>query len=204
LDLDVDIIVERYRSARFSRRLAIIVALAILPPIYMYLERGDALTAELEQARQSEETVRFQLADARKKRDELPKLRDRHGQIEQVLERTKKYLPDKVQIEEVLAQAAGFEKDLAVQIQKFGPSDASAGGPAPVISADLNYHEVPLSIEVKSEFPKVIAFFDRLVHLDKILHLRNAEFTAETMPVNESGIAIVKAQLILFESNTHQ
>ena len=196
--MDIDVITDRYRNARFIQRLGIIMVIALSPPAYIYWEQGDQQTAELDQVRSAEQDTRSNFNQAQKKKEELPKIQERHDQIEQLLERAKKYLPDKIEIDEVLGLTAGFEKDLNVQIQKFSPSDKREIQQEDNPSA--NYREILLSIEVKSDFRKVMSFFDRLVHLDKVTHLRNMEFTAEATPLNPTGEAVGKAQLVLFES----
>ena len=198
--MDIDIITDRYRNARLIQRVGIVIIFAVMPPAYIYWEEGDKQTAELEAAQAAEQDARSKFTAAQKKKEEVPKIQERHNQIEQLLERAKKYLPDKIEIDEVLGLAATFEKELNVQIQKFGPMDALAAADVPAAGGNANYREIPITIEVRSDFRKVMAFFDRLVHLDKVAHLRQMDFTAESTPLNETGVTVGKAHLILFES----
>src|SRR5690606_20750015 len=125
---------------------------------------------QVEESRAARDAIKAKIDNAVNSSSELPELERRVTQTEQGLEKARRYLPPSIEFDEVLSATGMLEKELGVQVMKFVPGIETQPNP------DIRYAEVPVEITVKADFNRVMQFFDRLVHMEKLTHLRNITF----------------------------
>ena len=106
--------------------------------------------------------------EAARKKEEIGKLEaqlDASGN--EVAKMTAK-LPSDYFIDEVLMSAAELSKELQLNIEKFDP--VGEGEDHEV----LKFSELVVNMSVSGPFAKVATFYDRLLHLDKLMRIKSA------------------------------
>lgn len=194
--MDLEDIVDRYREVPQKKRWIIIGILALLPALLHWYEEGDYLAQELEQARINESAERSRLESAKRKVAELPSLLNKVSEIEAALDKARRILPDKVEIDSILASLGKFEAELDVSLLRFVPGNELQP------NAQIEYKELPIEITVQSNFPQIMRFYDKVLHMQTLTHLRSIEFTKveanEEQQVDNTKIES-RAKLILFK-----
>lgn len=195
--MEVEELVDRYRRSPANRRYALIFLISLLPAAYYWLEEGDALQTQYEQAKDEESAIQGRLENNRRRVAELPKLLSRVKQIEEELEKARRILPNKVEIDQILADLGRFEKELDVKLHKFVPGAEVQPNP------EMEYREIPVDLTLRGTFPQIMKFYDRILHLPNLTHLRAIQFNAITSADVEgtAGNTIVEStsKLILFK-----
>lgn len=185
-------LIDRYRNTNSIMRSLLLIAAAVIVPLFILFEDGTLLSEELEMVRQSHDATKIKLDRAVRSTAELPQLEQRLAGIELGLDRARRFLPKSIEFDEILAQTGLFEKELGVQVVRFVP------GAEAQPNTEMRYAEVPVEITVRAEFGKAMQFFDRLVHMDKLTHLRNVSFERSRDVDADAGEVVAKASLILF------
>jgi Tfp pilus assembly protein PilO len=170
--MEIEDLIDRFRLLPAKTRYALVVVIALLPALYYWLEQGDTLQRELERARQEEAAVRGRLESAKRKVAELPALLTQVESIEADLQRAKKILPDKVEMDQVLASLGNFEKDLDIKMYKFAPGNEVQPNP------QIDYKEIPVELTVRASFQQIMRFYDRVLHMPNLTHLRAIQFSS--------------------------
>lgn len=202
--MELEETIDKYRALKPQLRYGILAVVGILPALYMWTENGDALEIRKTQVEQEYQTERQTFEDARQKAAELPALEAKLSEIERELVKAKEFLPDKIEIDSILAFIGGLEKELDVKLVKFTPGTEMLG------QSGLEYKELPVDIVMNGTFANTMRFMDRLVHMQNLTHMRNIQFSApEAVTEAEAGkdaepIEAVKrvdsqAKLILFK-----
>ncbi|MFW7380389.1 MAG: type 4a pilus biogenesis protein PilO [Oligoflexus sp.] len=197
--MDIEELVDRYRSSPPKRRYALVLLVSLLPAAYYWLEEGDVLQVQFEQARDEEQAAQARLENTKRRVADLPNLLSRVKQIEEDLEKARRILPDKVEIDQVLASLGKFEKDLDVTLQKFVPGIEVQPNP------QIEYREFPVDLTVRGTFPQVMKFYDQILHMPNLTHLRSVQFNAIDAGEDNNGNARANtltestSKLILFK-----
>lgn len=160
---------ERYKMIPVWGRLAAAAVLGLVPAGLVYLDEGDALGVQLEEAGTNLETAKRDFEKASKQKAELPKLEEQKAFTEEQLAKAKKKLPDAFRVEEVLQKAATIAKETGVKFKSFKP-----GGQRQA-AGDFKYMELPIATEIEGKFAQITAFLDRVVHLEMSIFVRNVE-----------------------------
>lgn len=189
--MDLDELIDRYKNTNFLIRTAILLLIAIIPPALLYIDQGETLEQELQTSQTNFEVVNRKVSRVKRDVAELPELEKKLLEVERSLDKARRVLPKTVEFDEVLAQTGMYEKEIGVQVVRFmpGASTESAGG--------ARYAEVPVELIVKSEFDKVMQFFDRMLHMEKLTHIRNITIKSAEDGKNP-GVVEAKASLVLF------
>ena len=202
--MELEELTDKYRALKPQMRYGIVAILGLVPVGYLWMDTGDSLEVRKVQVEQEYQTERQTFEDARQKAAELPALEAKLSEIEIELEKAKEFLPDKIEIDAILAFMGGLEKELDVKLMKFTPGAETLG------QNGLEYKEIPVEIVMNGTFANTMRFMDRLVHMQNLTHMRNIQFTApEVEAVNEADkdaapVESVKrvdsqAKLILFK-----
>lgn len=189
--MDFDEITDRYRNTNFVVRLIIVLIAAAIIPAFIVWDEAPGLQEELENAQNSHSAMKAKLARAERDKAELPALEQRLATIERGLERARKVLPQSIEFDEILSATGLYEKETGVQLVRFAPGSEIQPDPA------IRYAEIPVEITVRANFGRVMQFLDRLVHMEKLTHLRHISFETVT-DKSEPGTVTAKASLILF------
>ena len=119
--MELDDIVDKYKSSKVVSRALIVFFSALVIPAWIWLEDGEILNQELDQAQLAESSARRKFASARKKTTELPRLMETLNRVENQLDKAKKYLPKEIRVDEILNTLGTFERDLGITVTKFTP-----------------------------------------------------------------------------------
>lgn len=202
--MELEEFTDKYRALKPQMRYGIVAILGLFPAGYHWMNTGDSLEIRKVQVEQEYQTERQTFEDARQKAAELPALEAKLSEIEIELAKAKEFLPDKIEIDAILAFMGGLEKELDVKLVKFTPGVEANG------QNGLEYRELPVEIVMNGTFANTMRFMDRLVHMQNLTHMRNIQFSApEAETVNEEDkdavpVETVKrvesqAKLILFK-----
>ncbi len=191
--MELDDLVDRYKSSTTKTRLLIVIAIAILPSLYVWMEEGDRIAIDLENISQQENIEESKLRKARDKVARLPELLNKLSLIEEELKRAKNFLPDELEIDRILSILGSLEVRYDVQIIKL------TLGKEVSPKNDIDYQEVPIALELKGRFKQIMQFYDNLVHLTNLTHLRSVELQRKDENDKEEPFVTSRSQLILFK-----
>lgn len=186
--MDFDDLRQRYKILPVWIRVLCACTPALLFAGYLYLDKVDALSAQLDETRASESAERKRFEDARTKKGEIPKLEEQLQFIEGELSRAKDYLPDAFQVDDILNKTADLAREHGVTIRQFKPLGSKSAGDA------YKYQEQDIQLITFGEFPRTARFFDALLHLDKIIHVRRFHVVARANSDDEVAANAVKAE----------
>lgn len=189
--MDMDELTDRYRNANFVVRLILVLVTAAIVPAFIVWDEAPGLQEELENAEAAHAAMKAKLAKAERDKAGLPALEQRLRTVESGLDRARKILPKSIEFDQILSATGLYEKETGVRLVRFAPGEEIQPDPA------IRYAEIPVEITVRADFGRVMQFLDRLVHMEKLTHLRNISFETSTDKA-EPGIVTAKASLILF------
>lgn len=192
--MDFESLVYRYKNLKLVYRILIGLSLAVAIGYYQWSSDGDELEGRMQTAQQDSEAAKNKLEMSKKKAAELPALLQKVADVGVQLERAQQHLPKHVEFDDVLAKLGGMEKELNVKMMHFQPKAEVQPNPT------LNYKEIPVELTLKSDFSRIMSFYDRIVHLDQLTHIREIAFKAETGESETPGTVTATASLILFKS----
>ncbi|NRA64649.1 MAG: type 4a pilus biogenesis protein PilO [Pseudobacteriovorax sp.] len=196
--MEVEDIVDKYKSSPLHIRFLLVIGLGLLPSLYLWMEEGDRLALDLEDAMTQLDASNRNYDRAKNKVDQLPALLSRIKDIENQLETAKGVLPDNLHIDKIVSNLGRMENQFAVSLMEFRPGDEQRP------RADLDYSEIPVTIKVRGQFNQIMQFYDGLVHMPNLTHLRqirmvkNQRQNAEGELETENEI-LSEAKLILFK-----
>ncbi|MGE0172999.1 MAG: type 4a pilus biogenesis protein PilO [Oligoflexales bacterium] len=192
--MDQYILIDRVRNTGLFTRLVVLAVLAIGAPLMFFMDEAQLVSEEFEAAQQTKEVAKKKYDKFTEKIKALPALEEKLASVEKNLNEAKKYLPASIEFDEVLALTGRFEKEVGVSVTRFAPKEELRPNP------QIQYAEVPVEIVVRADFIRVMNFFDRLTHTEKIMHLRDIIFEPVKSESAEPGTVEAKAQLILFRA----
>lgn len=202
--MDLEDLIDRYRSYPDKIRLLAIGLLATVPGLFHWFEEGDLLHEQLIEVQGQEQAEKARLESAKRKVSELPQILKKINQTEISLEKARRFLPDRVPMNEVLAKLGSFEDDLDIQLVKFIPGQENQPNP------QMEYREIPVDLTVRATFPRIMRFYDRILHMENLTHLRKitfsrvgneAEVNADQSVEKVNAEVQSEAQLILFKGD---
>lgn len=194
--MELEDLIDKYRTTKRSTRALLILFAAVLPALYVWMNEGerlDLLKTQIE-AEVNEERSKFEAA--RQKSAELPALLTKLTAIEDELKKATQILPDKVQIDAILAALGNLEKELDVKLIRFTPGQEMQPNP------QLEYMEIPIDLVLQAPFAQTMRFLDRLVHMPNLTHIRNIQFNQKADTGGRLGSSPnleTSAKLILFK-----
>ncbi len=182
--MELDEIKERYKSVPILGRLLCIAALAVLPALYTWWDEGTVLEETLVDSQSKEDAARVTFEKNRKMKGNLPELEAKLEFTEVQLGKARKKLPDSYRIEDVLQKAATIAKETGVKLKLFKPGKEARSG------VEYKYFELPITTEISGKFSQVASFFDRVVHLEGTIFLRNIAVQTRASELNEDTGAV--------------
>ncbi|MES2743883.1 MAG: type 4a pilus biogenesis protein PilO [Bdellovibrionota bacterium] len=169
--MDLEELSDKYRALKPQMRYGLLAAVGLLPAVYLWMDTGDSLEVRRVQVESDYAAERQTFEDARQKAAELPALEAKLSEIEGELVKAKEFLPDRIEIDTILAFLGGLEKEFDVKLVKFTPGIASMAQGA------VEYKEMPVELIMNGTFANTMRFMDRLVHMQNLTHLRNITFS---------------------------
>ena len=201
--MELEDIVDKYKTAASHIKVALILALGLLPSLYIWTEEGDRLELDLQDANSQLAVAQTQYSNARSKVDRLPQLLTRINEIELELDKAKNVLPDQVEIDKLLSLLGTMEEQFNIRLINFKPNEVQRPRP------DLEYSELPIELVLQGNFKQVMQFYDSLVHLPNLTHLREIQINRQdtagaTTEARDGDQTIVNSQakLILFRGDS--
>jgi Tfp pilus assembly protein PilO len=181
--MDTDELKERYKSLPMWARLLIALGVGLLPGAYIYFDEGELLAASLDEANQEKEAAQAKLDHAIAKKKKIPQIEERLAELEEQLAKAKKALPNSFRVEDVLQKTATIAKETGVKLVLFNPEQQKPG------RGEYRYMELPIATEIDGKFNQIAAFFDRLVHLEHSLFIRNLDISAVVEEVARDSVS---------------
>jgi type IV pilus assembly protein PilO len=170
MDLGFDPQVQLDRIAKLPRntRLAILAgAIVAIVGGYYFLFYQSA-SQQLAALRAREMDVQRQLNEVRSVAANVAAFEDEISELERKLERALRQLPDKKELEVLLADISSLGKKVGVEIRGFQRVDELSHG---------FYAEVPIQIELEGRYHDIASFFDRISKLPRIVNIGQLEVT---------------------------
>ena len=164
---------ERYKSMSVTKRAVIVALLGLIYPAYIYYERGLNLTEQLEDSQRKKESLEKQYQVAKKKNTELPLLEEKFNLVTEELRQAQEKLPNNFFMDDILHSIATVAKEVGVKMSSFTPQKEITKKGA------HTYVELPISVRLVGQYNQIAGFFDRVVNLEKIVHLRNISMSAQ-------------------------
>ena len=182
-------LLEKYKALEIQKRLLICLLVGLVYPAYTYWIDEEIISSDLESAIAEEQSSTARLNRAKKTAQQLPKLEQEVGKIDEGLKEAQRYLPDEIKFEDILRRFGTFEQELDIKIHKFDPM------PKQSVAGVSFYSEVPLRMEIKAEFSLIMVFLDKIVHQDDLVHLRYIKLIPENKPIKTSSDERDKLQI---------
>lgn len=146
-----------------------------------YAKRADEISrlADDMEAARAEKNKKQQLAA------NLPKLQLELRDLDAMLKQAIAQLPSKKEIPDLLSSISNKAQEAGLEVSLFRPRAESY--------RDF-YAEIPVDIVIKGSFPNVVAFFDDVGRLDRLVNInnigfKNAKVTGEQVVVEASSLA---------------
>lgn len=170
MDLGFDPQEQLEKLARLPRntRMAIIggIVLAFVGGYYFLLYQSAAENLAVLRAREMD--VQRQLNEVRSVAANISAFEDEISELERKLERALRQLPDKKELEVLLADISSLGKKVGVEIRSFKRVEELSHG---------FYAEVPIEIELEGRYHDIAMFFDRVSKLQRIVNIGQLEVT---------------------------
>jgi len=158
--------IETYKNLAPWKRSCVMVMIGAVLPIFLFYDEGAKIEQELTAVMEKETTARAAFNDSQGKKEKIAPLSENLATTKDKLEQATRLLPDDFLMDEILQATAEAAHDLGLDLEEFAPKEVKS---FPVVK----YEEMPINLKMHGNFNKVAVFFDRLVHLDKLVHLRN-------------------------------
>lgn len=171
-------LLDKYKNMQLSRRMMIVFMLAIAYPLLTFSEEIEILEEQLDSSKSMSESAKAKYQRSQKTVKKLGELEKEINGINKELEKARRYLPDEIEFDQVLATLGSYEKEFDVKIVKFIPGkDERAPG-------QLSYRKVPLNVELEADFNNVMMFLDKIVHQKDLVHITRVDFSPAEMVAN--------------------
>lgn len=160
---------EPYRSLSPLIRIVILVFIGIILFFLMYNSELSLLQEELNQAVFTKEQAEQRFLKIREIKENLPELERLYERKEKELEIASKKLPDNFIMDNIIQKTALIAQETGIVIKQFDPGRAVPSETA------FRYAKMPIKIEVHGRFNQIAQFFDQIVHLDLLMHVKNIQ-----------------------------
>jgi Tfp pilus assembly protein PilO len=195
--MELEDLIDKYRNSKPQIRFGLTGLLALLPALNAWLNQAEAPGARRAQVESEVGNERQKFEAAKQKVAELPALMAKLSEIEDELNKAKQILPDRIEMDNILASLGKLERELDVKITKFTPSAEYQP------NSGLEYKEIPVDLVLQAPFSQTMRFLDRLVHMPNLTHVRNIQFGNRIQEASNEGseapVLETSARLILFK-----
>ncbi|NRA43595.1 MAG: type 4a pilus biogenesis protein PilO [Oligoflexales bacterium] len=169
--MDIESIKVSYRQMSIVKKLLIIIIIGAVPGSCTYIEEGPILQEDLDRAINTRNAARAKFQKAREQKANLPKLEEKLALKEGELSKASKKLPDEFVMGKILQKTAMIAQDVGVDLNLFQPGQGAPAGGV------FKYVELPISLQIIGTYVQIATFFDRVVHLDLLVHIKNIELS---------------------------
>ena len=146
-----------------SKKLGILfILLAVIGAAYFFLFIFSA-NSELTESQQEVDKLELEVAKKKGIAANLKKYRNEVKVLDQELSKALRELPDKKDIDSLLAKISDKAKNSGLEVELFQPATEKYG--------DF-YSEIPVELKVNGKFHQVAVFFNEVGDLDRIVNLK--------------------------------
>jgi type IV pilus assembly protein PilO len=161
-------LIERIKHMPLKARLVVALALGIVLPLYfVFMDEVEAVDWELEDARTQYESIEIKYNKAKRQKNDMPELEKKHEFTQKQLAEAKKRLPDVYHMDSILEFVAKSSDESGVKLLEFTPNDEEFK------DTGYSYVEMPINLGVEGSYNQIGVFFDKLVHMEKMVHIRD-------------------------------
>lgn len=178
--MDLEELKNRYKMIPLWQRMLVIIVLALVPAYLNYTDEVTMLEEQLVSLQAEVDSLNAKFEAERVKRQKLPELEAKLNFTEQQLKESSKSLPESFFIDDVLQEVSVIARDVNVTIEEFDPGSPIVG------NSDYKYMELPIYISVTGDFQKILTFFDKIVHMKKMIHLKDIQLIPYQLPILEN------------------
>ncbi len=175
--------IAKYRNLKNSYRIAICIFLGLLYPAYDFQEQWEISQARLEQTQREREAAEKQFLLGKKQKDDLPRLEEKLQFTENELKEASKKLPNDFKMDDILQKATLIASETGLYLEAFVPGEGTPSG------VEYKYVEMPIQTKITGTFDQILRFYDRLVHLDLLVYVRNISIGVT------KGIAVAQKEI---------
>lgn len=163
-------------------RIGILVGTAVVLLAGYYFILFAPLGEDLEKTTKEVESLELEISEKRGIAANLPRFEMEVDRLDVELAKALKELPDKKEIELLLAKISDKARDAGLDIRLFQPM--------PQQNRDF-YAEVPVQIQVAGTFHQVATFFDEVGHLERIVNLNEFDMKVPAGGSQQSDPAVI-------------
>lgn len=162
--------VDQFIDAPLWKRLAIsgVFLAVLLAGFYYFILMPLLAKQEVEENRLLDLQKEIQIL--RVKANKLPEFEEEVKVLDAELARALRELPDKKEMDTLLARISDKAKDSGLDVELFKPEGEQ--------KRDF-YAEVPVTLELRGEFHEIAGFFDEISHLDRIVNMNSFRISRE-------------------------
>lgn len=190
---------ENYKDMSFRKRALIMIVVGMLPAGYIYWDEGINLSEELQAAQETKiaENKKYQVAKS--KTEKLPLLEEQFTRVKEQLRKAQEKLPNKIYMDDILHSTASIAKETGIRFKSFKP------GAERIVQGSYQYAEMPILLSFTAKYNQIMSFFDNIVNMEKIIHLRNINMSAVRGKASSGGVDVVlidtQVELVVFRSS---
>jgi|GEM_PF-1470985 len=165
---------ERYKLLPPKKRWGAAAGAGVLVVLVAYFSSFDftVLEEQLTSADAAASEAQTKFETAKNQKANLPQLEEAVAVTEEQLAKAKARLPLSYDIEDTLHKVSTIAKEINVLLPVFVPGNEITGGGA------SRYAELPISIKICGSYAQIAAFFDRVVHLEQSIKVRNIKMNS--------------------------
>jgi type IV pilus assembly protein PilO len=181
-------LIERLFSLPRQQKLGILAGVILLLVVFDYMFVYDRLSVQIAELQRSVDTAR---SDRDKKQAlvaDLPKLRLMKVEYEGRLKEAVAQLPDQKEIPDLLTNISNKARESGLDILLFRPK--------PENPQDF-YSEIPVDVTVRGGFHNLVAFFDQVGRLNRLVNINNIDMK-NMKPSNDDAIVDTTALVTTF------
>lgn len=181
-------LIERLFSLPRQQKLGILAGVIVLLLVLDYMGPYDRFSREITDLEQNVSTAR---SDRDKKQAlvaDLPKLRLMKVEYEGRLKEAVAELPDQKEIPDLLTNISNKARESGLDILLFRPKPENP---------QEFYSEIPVDVTVRGGFHNLVAFFDQVGRLNRLVNINNIEMK-NLKPSNDDAIVDTTALVTTF------
>ncbi len=191
--MELEEIKSRYKAIALWKRLLFFSILSLIPSVYSLIEEYSVLTEEKEVAITNKNKEEKKYNQAKEKKLQLPDLEKKLNQTQNELDLARKKIPDEFYMDQVLQRTALLAQNMGLKLISFDPDREEPSNTA------FKYVSLAVKIKISGNYKQITSFFDRLVHLDLLVHVRNFHMSltkdeAVSSQVDESKLSVAEIQ----------
>ena len=172
--MNVEELKQKYRDTSLWKRGFILGVICLLPALSELLQTGQDLLSTQNLLAGQKLIIENKFKEAMKRKNEIPQLEELLSKTQSEMEAARKALPDDFHMDQVLEKTSILAEDNNVMLANFTPGSEH---PSDTV---FKYMELPIKIQATGSFGNVVKFFDRIVHMDLLAHIRDLDIRLDT------------------------